>query len=121
MGYCVYEMPAVRDANYQYRPSIEDLKKRLETTDPRPYHQFLPYLEALGQNWFKKRYDNFRLVAKFLPVEVGGRIAPVVVFVDFLPRAAVPTATVPHSISSSAMQGYCRPMRRLSENWHRST
>jgi hypothetical protein len=87
MGYCVYEMPAVRGANYQYRPSIEDLKKRLETTDPRPYHQFLPYLEALGQNWFKKRYDRFRLVAKLLPVEVGGCIVPVVVFVDFLPRA----------------------------------
>jgi hypothetical protein len=87
MGYCVYEMPAVREANYQYRPSIEDLRRRLETTDPRPYHQFLPYLEALGQNWFKKRYDKFRLVAKFLPVEVRGRIAPVVVFVDFLPRA----------------------------------
>lgn len=88
MGYCVYEMPAVREANYQYRPSIEDLKRRLETTDPRPYHQFVPYLEALGQNWFKKRYDNFRLVAKLLPVEVGSRIVPVVVFVDFLPRAS---------------------------------
>ena len=87
MGYCVYEMPAVREANFQYRPSIEDLRRRLETTDPRAYHQFLPYLEALGQNWFKKRYDKFRLVAKLWPVEVGGRIAPVVVFVDFLPRA----------------------------------
>jgi hypothetical protein len=116
-------MPAVRDANYQYRPSIEDLKKRLETTDPRPYHQFVPYLEALGQNWFKKRYDNFRLVAKLLPVEVGGCIAPVVVFRGFpareQDRAYGDGST--HSISSSAMQSYCRPMSRLSESGHRST
>lgn len=87
MGYVVYEMPAVREALYQYRPTIEDLKARLEEADPSSYHQYVPYLEARGQGWFKKRCDKYRLVAKYLPVEVGNRHAPVVVFVDFWPRA----------------------------------
>lgn len=87
MGYCVYQMPAVQEAPLDYSSNIHDLVQQLHQANPADHRGFLPFLEPLGQNWFKKRYDKYRLVAKLISVPVGHCQVPVVVLVDFLHRA----------------------------------
>lgn len=86
MGIPVYELPAIKDIDPKYRATISDLVHRLENEPHGSTNGFLPYLEALGQGWFKKRYDKYRLVAHLRNVPLDGEIVPVAVLVDFLHR-----------------------------------
>jgi hypothetical protein len=84
MGYAVYEMPAVREAPLSFRAQIRELIEALGQVDPREHVGKLPYFEALGQSWFKKRYEKFRLIATFQSLTVEGRDIPMVILVDFV-------------------------------------
>jgi superfamily I DNA/RNA helicase len=85
MGYVVYVMPEVREAVSQSNIcNLDDLINRLSQREPDP--RSLPYFEPLGQNWFKKRYSKYRLIASLETVTLEERQVPVVVLVDLLRR-----------------------------------
>ncbi|MCS7161423.1 MAG: hypothetical protein RMJ19_13200, partial [Gemmatales bacterium] len=86
MGYVVYEMPSVAEAPPQYRRKLIELIQDLKEADPANSLGFLPYFEALGNCWFKRRYDPYRLVAKLETVPHDSGHVPCVVLVAFVPR-----------------------------------
>ncbi|MCS7014491.1 MAG: ATP-binding domain-containing protein [Gemmatales bacterium] len=86
MGYVVYEMPSVAEAPPQYRRRLMELIQQLDEVGPANSLGFLPYFEALGNCWFKRRYDPYRLVAKLETVPHDRGHVHCVVLVAFVPR-----------------------------------
>lgn len=89
MGYLVYELDAVKNLPKDHRDRVESIRRRLEEEKVAVPETgaSLPFFEALGDGFFKKRVGRFRLIAvlRFVRWETGEH--PVVVFLDFLSRS----------------------------------
>ena len=87
MGYLVYEMDAVKELRGQDRERVTEIRQQLEQARVLEGSPFIPHLEALGHNFFKKRLEKQRLVAYRMDVEVSGGLVPVVILLELLHRA----------------------------------
>jgi hypothetical protein len=121
MGYLVFELPAVQEIPPRYRSTVEDLIDQLQKSDLKQYIGFLPFFEALGNGWFKKRYDKYRLIAKFYPIEVEGQWVPTVVLVNFLHRGDAAygsgKADVFESLYANLLEKQKSKIQEAARNW----
>jgi hypothetical protein len=86
MGYLVYEMEAIKELRGQDRERVTEVRRQLEQTRVLEASPFIPHLEALGHNFFKKRLEKQRLIAYRMDVEVSGGLVPVVILLELLHR-----------------------------------
>ncbi len=86
MGYCVFQMPAIKDLKGEWRSPVQGVVRQLEDAKTQVLPGYIPYFEPLGRSYFKKRIQKLRLVAKLETAFVEGRQVPVVILFDLLYR-----------------------------------
>lgn len=86
MNFLVYELNSIRDLRGEERRWVNELSERLKNQPAQPGSPYVPYFQALGAAYFKKRRQNQRLLAYRLDVPTSFGLAPVVVFLELFNR-----------------------------------
>jgi hypothetical protein len=87
MNFLVYEMRSIQDLRGEDRVWVQDLAERLRRQPAQPGSPYVPYFEALGAGYFKKRKENQRLLVRRLDLTTSFGLVPVVVFLELFSRA----------------------------------
>ncbi|MEM4724298.1 MAG: hypothetical protein QXP01_04745, partial [Candidatus Hadarchaeum sp.] len=86
MNFLVYEMESIKDLRGEERSWVTGLAERLRQQTAQPRSPYVPYFEALGAGYFKKRREKQRLLVHRLDVLTSFGLVPVVVFLELFSR-----------------------------------
>lgn len=86
MNFLVYEMDSIKNLRGEEREWINGVIERLRNQPVQPGSPRVPFFEAIGRGYFKKRSGLKRLIAFREDIRTSYGIAPVVIFLELISR-----------------------------------